>query len=1493
MISFSREFTGTIFFVVATLFLGFPLRAPAQSLVISEFMASNQDTLDDEDGDSEDWIEIFNQSGVAVNLDGWFLTDNAAELTKWAFPSLVLNPGEQLLVFASNKDRRDPAAQLHTNFKLTSSGEFLALLRPNGTTVEHSYTPAFPLQVQDVSFGLQQSTTSATLLAPGAAVKYKVPANGNDDVEEGNNPNSWIGTNFPDSSWANGTTGVGYATGSPDAYDALINTDVQSLMWTSKTTIYIRIPFNVADPSAISGLTLKMKYDDGFVAYLNGNPLSIAEENAPTPDSLDYLANATANHSDSQSVNYQLFPVSSSLLNVGANVLCIHGLNRGSSSSDILFVPELESTSVTGTGTPSYFTGPTPNAPNSGGVSTPGPLIRSVTKDLPPILLNSVSPPVVADSAAEFSGTQEQNGWVYGYHQGGGVYNPDTSFTAFKGGTGQGSWNGTSQLWTGSHWDLQTASTAPWTSIGATNVHPNDSNPGPEQATVRRWVSDVSGLHTLTGTFHNLNPSGDGTTGRVFHEGTEIFAQVTDGGPVAFSIPRSLSIGDRIDLMVDTGSFDQDGSDGTDQTAIFYQGSLSTNSLVIEAEVVPTINPINTVTLSWRVMYETNQTLTMVDDGSGDDATAGDGIYSATISTSTLSEGEMIRWKVTATDTGGGTSTQPQFPDPLDSPEYFGTITDDPSVASSSLTIFHWFTSNPGGANTTSGSRGSVYYLGQFYDNIQADRHGQSTGGFPKKSYDFDFNKSDRFRYKDGETRVKDINMLTNWADKSKTRNTLGYEIIRNTGHPGHFAFPVRIQQNAAFFNTADLVEDGDDRYLERVGLDGEGALYKMYNRLDSSSSGVNKKTRKNENNSDLSTLVSGLGQSGEAKLRYGYDNVNIPGTINYLAALDMTNNRDHGHKNYYVYRDTNGTREWRPLVWDIDLCLGRNWRSGPSYFDDVFRNNPLRDGPSNRLKTLIFDDATLNQMYLRRMRSIIDEQIGSPASPVNYLATRVNELVALIDPANDNPNSGSDDADLDWQKWGSWGNNNAMRPAADRIVFEHLPSRRRQLAGIGELPSSQPVAPTINIGTIDYNPSTSGASADQSGEYFTLTNPNGFAVDLSDWVISGSISMTLPPGAVIPAGGTLYVAREAVGFRARNVSPKANEKRYLISGYGGQLSARGETITLTDDAANLIASVTYGGAATRAQNYLRITEILYAPTAPTAGELASISTLSGSDFEFVELTNTGPSPLVISGAQFVAGITFTFPTPTTLNPGAHILVVANEAAFALRNGAGLNIAGEYVGKLSNDGEQLQILDAVGENILEFSYNDVWYDPTADKGYSLVMLDPTNTPVPDFDRPENWGISLAVGGDPGTASSATSMTFVSWKYQEFTPAEFEDPLVTGPNLDLDGDDLNLVLEFGFGRDPQVAETMKNYTTSIVNDGGTDYFAFTFRRQKNALDVTYVVEISNDLVAWTTVTTMVGPPIDNGDSTESITVRDSAPTNVQSRRFARLSVVIGP
>ncbi len=1280
----------------------------AQSLVIAEFMASNQETIDDEDGDNEDWIEVFNPGGSAVNLDGWFLTDDATTLNKWAFPGIVLNAGERLLVFASSKNRNDPARELHTNFKLTSQGEYLALVRPDGATVEHHYAPAFPLQVQDVSYGLQQSSLSSPLISPGVAMRYKVPVNADDDVREGTNPNSWIGTEFLDSSWSSGTTGVGYATQSPDEYDPLIETDVQDLMWNENTTIYIRIPFTVTDPSTLSGLNLKMKWDDGFVVYLNGDPLPVAEENAPSPDDLDYQSNATANHSDSQALVYDDYPISTSLLTVGSNVLCIHGLNASTDSSDLLIVPELEAASTTGVGTPAYFTTPTPNAPNTSGGDTPGPLVRNVTRNLPPL-----SRPAKSDT------------------------------------------------------------------------------------------------------------------------------------------------------------------------------------LVIEAEVLPTMHPVNTVTLTWRVMYESENTITMIDDGSGDDALPGDGIYTATIPTSSLSDGEMLRWKVRATDTTGGSSRQPQFPDSLDSPEYFGTIAEDPSVAASSLPVFHWFTSSPGGATTTRGSRGSVYFLGQFYDNIQADRHGQSTGGFPKKSYDFDFNKGDRFKYREGEARVKDLNMLTNWADKSKTRNTLGYEMVNRAGEPAHFAFPVRIQQNASFFSTADLVEDGDDRYLERVGLDGAGALYKMYNRLDSATSGVNKKTRKNENNNDLQALVSGLGQSGDAKLRYSYDNVDIPGTINYLASLDLTNNRDHGHKNYYLYRDTNGSREWRPLVWDIDLCLGRNWVGGLAYFDDTFTSNNLRAGPSNRLKTLIFNDSTLNQMYRRRMRSLMDQQFGSPASPVNYLANRVDDLVALLDPRDDGPRRGTDDADLDYLKWGSWGNRNAMRAAADRIKFEHIPSRRAQLYGLGEIPPAQPAAPTIRIASIQYNPATTGASPDQRGEFFVLVNPNTTAIDCSDWVISGGISHTLPAGTVIPARGRLYVAREAVGFRARSISPKGNEKRFVVSGYDGQLSARGETITLSDNAGNTIDSTTYTGSPTPGQEFLRVSEILYAPVAPTAEELAGIPTLSASDFEFVELTNIGASPLDISGAQFVEGISFTFPAATILNPGDHIVVVANLSAFALRHPAGLNIAGEYTGKLNNDGEQLQVLDAVGENILEFSYNDAWHDPTDDEGYSLVLLDPATTPVTDYDQPESWGVSLTEGGDPGSASTGASMTFASWKNQHFTEEEVSNPLVTGDSLDLDSDTLNTILEYGFGRHPRSHDAGGSYRASIVTDSGTDYLAMTFRRQKSTLDLAYVVEVSSDLSNWTPISTVVGIPVDNGDGTETVTIRDNVEARGDTPRFGRITVTVNP
>jgi hypothetical protein len=140
--------------VWALLFCGVRALSAPSPLVISEFLASNASVLDDEGGDSEDWLELWNTSGTAINLEGWHLTDDPGRLTRWRFPAVTIAPGEFLVVFASGKDRRVPGAPLHANFQLDADGEYLALVQPDGETVVAEFAPVFPQQSTDVSFGL-------------------------------------------------------------------------------------------------------------------------------------------------------------------------------------------------------------------------------------------------------------------------------------------------------------------------------------------------------------------------------------------------------------------------------------------------------------------------------------------------------------------------------------------------------------------------------------------------------------------------------------------------------------------------------------------------------------------------------------------------------------------------------------------------------------------------------------------------------------------------------------------------------------------------------------------------------------------------------------------------------------------------------------------------------------------------------------------------------------------------------------------------------------------------------------------------------------------------------------------------------------------------------------------------------------------------------------------------------------------------------------------
>src|SRR2546426_11601044 len=99
--------------LVPALLIGTHLASAQDDVRLTEFMASNSRTLQDEDREYSDWIEIYNGSTNSINLLNWALTDSAGNLNKWLFPATNIAPNQFLVVFASNKNRRTPCAPLH------------------------------------------------------------------------------------------------------------------------------------------------------------------------------------------------------------------------------------------------------------------------------------------------------------------------------------------------------------------------------------------------------------------------------------------------------------------------------------------------------------------------------------------------------------------------------------------------------------------------------------------------------------------------------------------------------------------------------------------------------------------------------------------------------------------------------------------------------------------------------------------------------------------------------------------------------------------------------------------------------------------------------------------------------------------------------------------------------------------------------------------------------------------------------------------------------------------------------------------------------------------------------------------------------------------------------------------------------------------------------------------------------------------------------------
>ncbi len=156
----------------------------------------------------------------------------------------------------------------------------------------------------------------------------------------------------------------------------------------------------------------------------------------------------------------------------------------------------------------------------------------------------------------------------------------------------------------------------------------------------------------------------------------------------------------------------------------------------------------------------------------------------------------------------------------------------------------------------------------------------------------------------------------------------------------------------------------------------------------------------------------------------------------------------------------------------------------------------------------------------------------------------------------------------------------------------------------------------------------------------------------------------------------------------------------------------------------------------------LKLTEIHYNPGVEAA-EIAD-------DGEFIELKNTGPAALDLSGCKFTAGVNFTFPANTIIAPGG-FFVLARNATFFSQKYPGRTPDGIFTGKLSDDGELLLLATASGSRIFALEYDDEAEWPLAPDGFGASLVyDGNGNP----DEGRNWRASHSKGGSPGVDDPA-------------------------------------------------------------------------------------------------------------------------------------------
>lgn len=1560
----------------ATLCLLAAAGTASAQLRISEFLANNVSGLRDEINEHEDWIEIENPTAATVSLSGWYLTDDSSRLRKWPFPAWTIGAGKRIVVFASNRDRRPVQAvagqdnagtaaqpRLATNFKISANaGRYLALTKEGaGGVVDVVFAyGSYPKQVPDVPYGF--AVTTSAIVPANAAVKALVPTTGNGGAALGT---AWRGgaEPFDDSAWLSGTQGAGVAGTAPvvaaanlklrlnaDSSAALLtdasgaahhgtntgNTVSHMPLATDTATAPLTrrgaLQFTAAAAAASSSQAIVPAHAD-FTATTGAimfwmksgqtNTAAGGNEGAIIWDRRTSSGNVIVLTAASNANPGRLFsqPSGSSSFYSTARVdddqwhHVAFVYNQAAGGTDTFYVDGVASGSVThgaawtwpatqqielGRSHDTYwqkyhgllddvrFYNTAPTATQVAQIANGA----DENVDAADVGLNlAASLPGNAGAFLRIPFTVANPSAITSLRFGARV---NDGFIAWLNGTQIASFNAPASP----VWNSTATSTSLPGRLRVTDISSSSLVPGNNLLTVQAMnnsVSDPNFLATATLESVSVDPAG---------------AYLLSATPGAANAVVRTSIGPFVSDVT---------YDGLLELPPRPAGGAGSLPISVSAKVTPSLRPLATsspVQLAWRIMYNAETLIPMTESTPG--------TWTASIPTTGLTAGQMIRWRIIATDNTGITGTAPAYLSPTNSDQYFGTVAADTVV--SQLPVYHVFVPGTYTYNNAHvidqnnvGGRGAFFYDGELYDNVFFRIKGDTTRTLNKRAHRVDFNSEHQFRWAPGRSRMRELALNAEYVDPSFTRQMLTMWLHRTTGTGGPEHFPVRCQINGSFWQLAFHTETQDFELLQNMGLDPNGAMYASVGQM--SGAAGEKQTRITEGTTDMSNFVSAITNANLTTRKNNvFDQIDIPATVNYLAVARITQEGDDVWANMVIHRDSDNTGEWRIIPFDTNLSWGQLYWADATTINNVIhatndstsKCHPLygnsqngvayAPGRYNRFYDAIISVPETRTMLLRRMRTIMDQYLQAPGTVNPLLEGMIDAHVARI----------SAEVTLDRATWG-WPSNGGpygfgtqpWATAIDQMKNLFIAPRRTHLfnthtsttnvgianansAGIPAAP--QPASVPITISGYDYNPA---GATNQDGEYVKLTNSNSYAADISGWSLSGGVEFTFKGGTVINANSSLYVSPRQAAFRTRTVSPKGGEGNFVVGPYSGQISSRGELIELRDTAAALVASVTTPANPTATQQALRITELNYHPVDPSGAETSAISSVVADDFEYLELLNTGATPLSLAGARFTKGIEFTFPAGTTLAAGARLLVVANVPAFQLRYSSTATALGPFLGSLDNGGESIELVDAAGEVVLDFTYNDTWYPPTDGTGRTLVVRDaaPSHT---GYGQPTHWAISGSATGTPGAGDTDFANHFTGWRWDHFTASEIklpdgsENTALSGAAANPDNDALNNLGEYAFGLDPRSPGGDAVIGTGTLTVGADTFATVTFRRRHLALDLLYEVQFSSDLSDWTPAAEQTGNATALPDGMEEVTFRDSQPLTAGSRRYVRVS-----